>query len=156
MKKIYIKILDLFFFLGVPVGLSLLVFFQAEEVELTSGYTLGFFGILFAILILLIVKKYKFNPYFKEVRQILANHKADYEIETDEIKKEKLRTSINKRKKMILTYDRVSIFIVLLILYLGINYIADNISQLQAILGWTMISMGVGTAIDYKWDNLEE
>lgn len=152
MNRYIAKILDLFFILGVPCGLSAYTYFSQPGVELNSWGTVGFFGIIGMIIVILIVKKKKIDPYFKDIIHILNNHRADYEIETDPIKKEKLRTSINKRSRKVMAYRRMSMLIIMLILYASVYYINKNIEQLQSVLGFSMLSMGLGSFIGFKWD----
>jgi len=153
-RKIILAIIDFLGLLGVPVGLTLFTFFEAADDAATANPwgAVKLVGIITVLVLAVLLKKKKLDPYFNDVRHILNNHRADYEIETDETKREKLRRSINRRARLILVYDRISLMIPLLCIYLATSYIADSIDQLQSVIGFTMLSCGSVSIIDYAFN----
>ena len=149
-KRIIAKIFDGLLLLVVPSAVAMYSFFEPSDGSggyIDVGGSIMAFGIIFSIFLVFLIKKKKLDPYFKDVRHILNNHRADYAVCTDATKKAKLASEIKKRERKVLIYERASIISVLTGMYLIVSYISTNIKDLQTVIGVAIASITAGSLL---------
>ena len=151
-QKSLAKVFEYIFMLGVPVGISLAAFYTSDIENIGAFGKFGLIGIFIALLISYAVHKRKIKPYYVEQQQILSVHKADYEKTVNAEEKEKLALLIKTRKKKLTAYHSICLAVMMLLLYSSVAYIEQMADQLQSILGFTIISMGIAKVIAFKFD----
>ena len=78
MKKILLKVFDLFCLLGVPCGMVLYSYFDTVETVTVQSVTMSPVGVIMLVIVMLLVKKYMIDSKMKDIRHILNTHRADY------------------------------------------------------------------------------
>ena len=141
--------------LVVPSAVAMYSFFEPSDGSggyIDVGGSIMAFGIIFSILVFLIKKK-KLDPYFKDVRHILNNHRADYAVCTDATKKAKLGKRNKKSVSGKCLSMRASIISVLTGMYLIVSYISTNIKR-PTNRHWRCHSINYGRLIarHYFWN----
>lgn len=151
-KNVLVNILDLLFSFGIPAGLVIQVYFSNLEQITTKNVVLSPAGIVVLILIGYVFNKVYFKSHIEDERQKMNNHISDYELmvtnqSISDTEKENIKNLIITRSRKIETYNRVQIFIYLFLAYTFIWYVHNNIKQVYAVLGFTILSNVVSAII---------
>ena len=152
-NKLLVKAMEMFFMLLVPMGITLGAFYSNDVNDVGFFGKFGMIGIVLAIIIFYAVYRKKIKPYYVEQQQILSVHKADYEKTVNEAEKEKLQGLIKSRSRKLTIYHSICLGITMLILYASVSYVEAMADQLQAIIGFSILSMSASKVIEYAWDN---
>lgn len=151
-KKLIAKAFEMFFLLGVPIGISLGTFYNNDVQDVGFFGKFGAIGLVLSVIIFYAVYSKKIKPFYVQEQQILSVHKADFEKAVNDVEKDKLQALIAKRKRKLTVYNSISLGIIMTILYASVSYISAMAGQLESIIGFSILSMTASKVIQYKWD----
>lgn len=147
-KKAIALVIDFIALIGTPVALIGYSYATAEDVQVSGVGLIKPIFLLLGLIAFLIYRRFIIKPYFDSTQRILDNHYADWEKSKDEEERQDLIKLINKRKQKMLVYNRSQMIITLLLVYIGISIISSIASDAKAIIGWYILSVGVGTTAE--------
>ena len=125
MKKITLFVAEVACFFVLPL---IIIFAQFGKIH-SPVIKIGMAGIVLAVFVLLLFKRFFINKKIEQLTAELINYKSDYKTETDPVRKDKIKKAMVFIKTVIAAYNAV-----MPVIYLGIGWAVAAGLEAQLVL----------------------